>query len=394
MNPPPVSDLNLTADATKRSKPEMWSFRRPTDDDVVKSKKNLVWDFLSTAANHLGTDQEIPTKKINIKDLFEGPGKNKIKSIVATVLKSTKKTIANLNSQGTPEKQFQSDLYDSAESLRTLLIAEQNILKACNQVLNTLKTITEQHCNFLSSIMTLTCEMNKGYAPFWKLGPIAPTLYKWKSEKNEKKKSPPPPQPRKGQDPTSKWSFRRRDAHLQAEKSERLWDFLCNYQTSDCKRLLSDTQLHRNRLEKTIQTYHDLNFVVVVVVDDDPQDLHQKKALIDSAFQSAKKIIMNPNQSLPKHQLKDDFLRLQPMLSKLGSAFQEIIEATDMTAAALEAIYQRHRIFLSNIMDLTSEMNLRYAAFWDLGSLAPGRTGCKHRETDKGVMRRNVPVDS
>ncbi len=389
----PSDDLN-PADATKRSEPEMWSFRRPVEE--VKAK-NHVWDFLSTSAAAAAEDdfknQEIPTKKINIKGLFEGPGKNKIKPMITATLKAIKKTIANLNSQDTtPEKQFQSDLYDAVESLRTLLTAKQDIFKSCNQVLNTLKTITEQQCNFLSSIMTLTCEMNKGYPPFWKLGPIAPTLYTWKSEESKKTKTtPPPPQHKNGQDPTSKWSFRRRDAHLQAEKSERLWDFLCNHQTSDCKRLLSDIQFHRNRLEKTIQNCQTLNAAAAAAED---LQTNQKKPLINSAFKSAKKIIMHPNQSLPRHELKDDFISLFPILSKIGNAFENIIEATDQTAAALEAIHQRHRVFLSNIMDLTSEMNLRYSAFWDIGSLAPGRTGWRHRETDKGVMRRNVPADS
>lgn len=385
MDSNPEFNIDQQRSFGKDDHPEIWSFRRP---DKKSEKQNHVWDFLSRQAEAAAGNDEIPTKKIKITDLFEGPGKHKIKSIVSAVLKSVQKIIRHLNAPS-PEKQFRSDLYDTIEPLRILWTTEKNVFKARNQVSDVLKNITEQQCNFLSSIMSLTCEMNKGYPPFWKLGPIAPTLYKWKGDKKKTKSNPPPPpRPRKGYDPTHQWTFHRRDSHLQAEKSDRLWDYLCDYKTSDCKRLLTDIQQHQKRLKKTSQIYHNLTTTT--------DGMGEKKFLVASAFKSAKKILtmeQGQDQSLLKQQLKNNFLLLISILLKLGPALQEIIEKTDQSADALQNIYQRHSTFLTDIMSLTSEMNQRYSAFWDVGSLAPGRCGWKQRETDKGVMRKTVPSD-
>jgi len=216
-----------------------------------------------------------------------------------------------------------------------------------------------------------------------------------------------------GVDSTHRWSFRRRGAHIQAEKSARLWDLLCGNpkagvaevprgaeDAGETKKILTEIYTHRQRLYKVRRNY-DAAAVVAGLSQpgrarpgacfEGPSD-RAARVSVSATVQAAKKLLSTLSKQ--KCAVKDDDRLLMDGLTQyiqttgnLTMCMAELVRAADESASALEALDARQRNFVSSVMAMTCEMNKGFPPFWDLGPLAPGIYGWKQREVDKDAMR-------
>ena len=111
------------------------------------------------------------------------------------------------------------------------------------------------------------------------------------------------------QDPTKKWTFRRRGAHIQAERSTRLWDKICG-QDADCRPLMAEIQAHRQKLYMTQREY--TNAAAIGSLGNKynrdfnagPSE-HTGQVAVSSTMKSAEKLLINLKKlSADEHLIK------------------------------------------------------------------------------------------